>query len=108
VGGLLACLALPIVPALGTLLASVAWLPSAWIAAVATFFAGIPGARLPWPGGVIGAGGLAAVTAGALFVIFAPVPQRWRVGVGAAGMLGVGTMIVCAVAVPGIGVAPAA
>ncbi len=52
--GLAACLTLPIIPPLGMLLCQVAWLPSAWIAAVATAFARAPAARLPWPEGAAG------------------------------------------------------
>ncbi len=62
--GLAACLVLPVVPPLGMLLCQIAWLPSAWIAAVATTFARAPGARLPWPEGVAGvllAAGFAAL-----------------------------------------------
>jgi len=47
--GCLACLVLPWAPALGQVVVWLAWLPSAWIAAVARFAAGLPGAALPWP-----------------------------------------------------------
>jgi competence protein ComEC len=106
--GLLACVALPLFPALGSLLAAIAWVPAAWIASVAVFFAGLPGARLPWPGGFLGATGFTAVTAGILLVIVARVSRRWRVGVGLAAIALVGVMMTCAAVVPGIGVAPAA
>jgi competence protein ComEC len=59
--GLIACLLVPVFPAGGQVVAAIAWVPSAWIAAVATFFAGLPGARLPWPGGFTGAVVLAVV-----------------------------------------------
>jgi len=72
--GLLACLALAIVPPLGTLLVQIAWLPSAWIAAVAHFFAGLPGA-VPWLPGAPGAVLLALCTALALLAVFRR--QRW-------------------------------
>jgi competence protein ComEC len=52
--GLLGCLALPAVPWLGETLVAVAWLPASWIAAVATFFAALPAASLPWPEGLVG------------------------------------------------------
>lgn len=52
--GLAACVLLPLVPPLGTLAVSLAWLPSAWIAAVADTLAAAPLARLPWPGGLAG------------------------------------------------------
>jgi competence protein ComEC len=59
--GLLACLLLPVLPPLGGAAASLAWLPSAWIAAVARFFEGVP-AQLPWLPGVVGAVVLAVAT----------------------------------------------
>ncbi|MBN9240656.1 MAG: hypothetical protein BGO97_13165 [Micrococcales bacterium 70-64] len=52
--GLAACVALVIVPPVGELLCALAWLPSAWIAAVATYFARAPAAQLPWPEGLAG------------------------------------------------------
>jgi len=52
--GLLACLAAPVLPVIAGALAWVAWLPSTWIGGVATTFAGLPAARLPWPDGLIG------------------------------------------------------
>lgn len=57
--GLLACLLLGPLPWLGDLLIRIAWLPSSWIAAVAAFFAGMPGSQLPW---WEGAGGLALLS----------------------------------------------
>jgi competence protein ComEC len=64
--GLLGCLALPAVPWLGETLVAVAWLPASWIAAVATFFASLPAASLPWPEGLPGLLLLAIVTTLAL------------------------------------------
>jgi competence protein ComEC len=52
--GLVACLLLPIAPALGAAVAAVAWVPSAWIAGVAEFFTALPLSALPWPGGAVG------------------------------------------------------
>lgn len=59
--GLLACLLLPIVPPLGGALALIGWVPAAWIAAVARYFADLP--AVPWPAGVLG-----LLLAGALVV----------------------------------------
>lgn len=59
--GLAGCVLLLLLPPLGAILCNVAWLPSAWIAAVAEFFAGLPGAELPWPEGVVGVALLAGV-----------------------------------------------
>lgn len=55
VAGLLACLLVPVLPPLALGLAWLAWAPSSWIGGVATTFAGMPGARLPWPDGPPGA-----------------------------------------------------
>ncbi len=76
--GLIACVMLPVIPPVGQALAVVAWLPSAWIAAVARFFAGLPGARIPWPSGLVGALVCAAVTALVLVLVLARVSRRVR------------------------------
>jgi competence protein ComEC len=68
--GLLSCVSLPGLPWLGSLFASVAWVPSTWIAAVATFFAGLPAAAIPWPGGAAGVALLATLTFLALLAMF--------------------------------------
>ncbi|WP_309068138.1 ComEC/Rec2 family competence protein, partial [Microbacterium sp.] len=52
--GLAACLAAPI-PVLADGLAAIAWLPSAWIAATAQTLAAMPGGRLTWVPGPVGA-----------------------------------------------------
>jgi len=70
--GLAACVALVTVPPVGELLCAVAWLPSAWIAAVARFFAGAPAAQLPWPPGLPGVLLAVAVSAAVLLGL------RWR------------------------------
>jgi competence protein ComEC len=76
--GLLACVALPVLPEVGHLLAAAAWLPASWIAAVATFFAGLPGGALPWPGGIPGVLLLAAVTVLSLVAALGGVSRRAR------------------------------
>jgi competence protein ComEC len=58
--GLVACLVGPVLPPVGAALAWLGWLPASWIAAVAEVFAGLPGARGVWPGGV---GGVLLLTA---------------------------------------------
>ncbi|MBX3100066.1 MAG: ComEC/Rec2 family competence protein [Salinibacterium sp.] len=70
--GLAACIALVTVPPVGELLCAVAWLPSAWIAAIAHFFAGAPFAQLPWPEGLVGV--VLAVVASVAVVL----ALRWR------------------------------
>jgi competence protein ComEC len=77
--GLLSCVLLPVVPPVGQLLAAVAWLPAAWIAAVAGFFARLPGAAIPWAGGIGGALAIAAPTVLLLVAALAPVRHRTRV-----------------------------
>ena len=59
--GLLACVTLPILEPIGHALAALAWAPSAWVAAIARFFAGLPGASAPWVEGVIGVIGVIVV-----------------------------------------------
>ena len=70
--GLVACLVLPVVPAIGHPIAWLAWFPSAWIAAVAKFFAGLPGSAIPWPSGAPGVALAVAVTALGLLAAFPP------------------------------------
>jgi competence protein ComEC len=67
--GLGACLALMVAPPLGSLLCQLAWIPSAWIAAVARFFAQAPAARLPWPEGVAGVALLLVLTTVVLLAV---------------------------------------
>jgi len=74
--GLLACLCLAVLPPVGMALCWLAWLPAAWIAGVAEFFAAAPGARLPWLAGTAGAL-LLAVLSG-LVVLLAAGSGRWR------------------------------
>ena len=71
--GLAACVALAIAPPAGELLCAVAWLPSAWIAAVAKLFAGAPFAQLPWPAELPGVLLAAAVSGLALLAM----RRRW-------------------------------
>jgi len=67
--GLIACLLAGVAPPLGAAVAWLGWLPASWIAAVATLFAGLPGARGVWPGGPGGVGLLVAIELGALVAI---------------------------------------
>lgn len=67
--GLLACLLGPLVPPLGAALAWLGWLPASWIAAVASLFAGLPGARGVWPGGPGGVALLILLEAAALVAV---------------------------------------
>jgi competence protein ComEC len=67
--GLCACLLATVFPPVGALVAWMAWLPSAWIAGVATFFTSLPGSSIPWPGGAIGVAMCAAVIGLALLLV---------------------------------------
>ncbi len=71
VGGFFACL-LGFLPALQHLLVGLAWLPAAWIGAVAEAVAAIPGQRVPWLAGPRGAL-LLVVVGAALVVVVVPV-----------------------------------
>ncbi|MEX1080339.1 MAG: ComEC/Rec2 family competence protein [Homoserinimonas sp.] len=78
--GLVACVTIPAIPVLGALVSQVAWLPSAWIAAVARFFSALPGSSLPWLSG--GWGAALAVLVGMLALLVWRLPpgraRRWR------------------------------
>lgn len=87
--GLTACVLLPILAPLGTFVAAIAWLPSSWIAAVARFFANLPGSQTPWLPGAGGVTLLAVVTALTLLVILWPGARRGRVRTVVAGILAV-------------------
>jgi competence protein ComEC len=52
--GMLACVVLPVAPPLASVFASLAWVPSQWIAGVAHAVDGAPLSRLPWLSGVAG------------------------------------------------------
>ncbi|MCY7404572.1 MAG: ComEC/Rec2 family competence protein [Cryobacterium sp.] len=78
--GLMACLTLPLLPGVASGLLALAWLPSAWIAAVAQGVSTLPGTRLPWPGGAPGVLLLVVVTLLTLMVVLrgpAARPARW-------------------------------
>lgn len=76
--GCLACAALPFIPGLGQALVWAAWLPSAWIAQVATTTSGLPGNAMPWADGLVGV----LLCAGALVAVSVLVLTRRRVGRG--------------------------
>jgi competence protein ComEC len=67
--GLIACLALPWFPAVGAVVARVAWLPSSWIAGIARFFDSLPGNTIPWLAGAAGVAMAAAVILLALVAV---------------------------------------
>nr|WP_228512234.1 ComEC/Rec2 family competence protein [Clavibacter sp. VKM Ac-2872] len=63
IGGLVACVVLPIWPAAGGLVLRLAWLPAAWIAAVASVMSRLPAGRVPWASGPAGVIALAVAIA---------------------------------------------
>jgi competence protein ComEC len=76
--GLAACLVLPVIPGLGVALAAIAWVPASWIAAVAQFFAALPGAQSPWPIAAPGILLLVVMTAlGIAGALLPPGRMRW-------------------------------
>jgi competence protein ComEC len=81
--GLVATVLSPGAPAVAHGVAWLAGLATGWIAAVARWCAALPGASLPWPGGLGGAALVAVLTGVALVVVLRrPVadgwPRAWR------------------------------
>ncbi|WP_160329730.1 ComEC/Rec2 family competence protein [Microterricola viridarii] len=74
--GLIGCLLLPWLPSLGFAVIQLAWLPAAWIAAVAHTVAGLPGARAPWLDGLLGALLLAGASGLALWLLLRGAGRR--------------------------------
>jgi competence protein ComEC len=74
--GLVSCLLSSLLPVLGTALAWLAWVPAVWIAGVASFFASLPLARLPWPEGEGGAAVLAVLSALGVVAMFSRARTR--------------------------------
>jgi competence protein ComEC len=74
--GLIACLLLPWLPGLGYACAQIAWVPSAWIASVASVAATLPANQLPWLGGVAGLALMAALTVSILVLVLRPAGRR--------------------------------
>jgi competence protein ComEC len=66
--GLVACVVAPVWPGGALGVATVAWAPAAWVAAVARFFASVPSGSLAW-----GSGALAIAAAAAIVVLVAAV-----------------------------------
>jgi|GEM_PF-79007 len=73
--GCLACAVLPWAPGLGDLLVRLAWIPSAWIAQVATAASGLPGGALPWVPGAVGVVLCAAVLVAVVLVVMRGAPR---------------------------------
>lgn len=67
--GLVACLLAAVSMPLATGAAWLAWVPATWIGAVASWFAGLSGTRLPWPEGGLGVLLLALPTGAAVVLL---------------------------------------
>ncbi len=67
--GLVACLLLGWMPGVALGLLNAAWVPSAWIAAVAQATILLPGSALPWLGGPLGVVAISALTLVALALV---------------------------------------
>ena len=95
--GLGACLLVPVWPAAGALVAHVAWLPSAWIAAVARVSAALPASALEWAGGVLGFVLMLVVAVAVVLLVIRP---RGRVARRArwAALAASGVIVVCTLA----------
>lgn len=94
--GLLACLLAVVSTPLATAVAWLAWIPATWIAAVATWFAGLSGARVPWPEGGFGVL-LVAIPTGAVVALLL---FRRRLPAGAVRAIVAG-LVIAAVVVAG-------
>lgn len=78
--GLVACLLLPWLPWVAWAVLNMAWVPAAWIAAVAQTAEALPGSRLPWPGGLLGVATITILTLLVLALALRPEgapPARW-------------------------------
>ena len=74
--GVLAASTAPFSPFLGAAFAQAAGVPCRWLVADARWFAGLPGATVPWPTSVGGAAGLVVVTVVGLVLLRFPVTRR--------------------------------
>lgn len=105
--GLAACLAAA-VPLLGAALAWIAWLPASWIATTATAFAGLPGGKVLWWEGGIGAVVLAALGFAVVLALARPPAHpvgrtaRWVsvVVVAVVGAAGLGSLALSSILAP--------
>lgn len=78
--GLVACMLAPVAPWLATPIVWLAWLPSAWIAAVATFFSELPASQVPWPEGLVGVVLASVLTLCCLGIVLAARRRWWAFG----------------------------
>ncbi|WP_183091947.1 ComEC/Rec2 family competence protein [Mycetocola lacteus] len=96
--GLIVCIAHAIWPPLGLVAVWFAWLPTAWIIAVARVCAAVPGGLVPWLPGPVGALGLLALTLVLLgYVLHRAHRIRWGVAILVTGSLLTGSAVIPAV-----------
>lgn len=76
--GMLACLVSPFFPSVASLLISVAWIPTSFIAGVGRMLAEWPMAAIPWPPGWFGAASLALASYAAMtWLAMTPPRPEW-------------------------------
>jgi competence protein ComEC len=95
--GLASCVLLPVWPAAGSVLAHLAWLPSAWIAAVARVSAALPASGLGWVDGVLGVVLMLVLALAVILLVARPVRvfTRWARG---AALAAAAAITVCSLA----------
>lgn len=76
--GLASCIVIPIWAPAGALLAHVAWVPSAWIAAVARVSSALPSSGLDWAEGALGVALMTVLTVAIVLVVARPVRRIAR------------------------------
>lgn len=92
--GLIACLLLPWLPGVAGGVLYLAWLPAAWIAAIARTSAELPGSRLPWLGGPLGVLVTVLLTVAAVALVMrgrGQVRARWPIAAIAVLVLAAGS-----------------
>lgn len=99
--GMLVCFALPVLPWLAHAVLWVAWLPAAWIAAVAATFSGLPASSVPWLGGALGLGTAIVLTS---LILLSLLGQRMRWGrwIQPASAFSLAVLLVCALTTIGV------
>ena len=95
--GLIACLLAPVWAPCGALLAAIAWVPSAWIAAVARVSAALPGSALGWAGGALGFCLMVALCVAIVVVVARPSRVPTRVA-RTATLVATGGFVLCSLA----------
>ncbi|GAB3388748.1 hypothetical protein GCM10027568_10060 [Humibacter soli] len=95
--GLVSCVLTPLWPLGGSLLAHLAWLPSAWIAAVARVTQTLPASGWGWVDGAVGFALMLAVTLAIVLVVMRPARRASRLA-RVIALAASGGLIVCSLA----------